>query len=334
MADININDKPKRTAEELIIKLQEEKGISFNLIDEEKAIEHLQLKNNYLRTASYRKNFDKYTKGANIGKYIRLDFSYLIELSTIDMYLRSLLLKMCIDLEHSLKIKFVSSIETNAQENGYEIVKEFFQAHPSVLSSIESKADSIFTGDLIKKYFSLCFVFDQNKDPITGYNKVYTKINEIDCPAWVLVELISFGDLVKLINFYNEKYSVRQISIPGNNILNPIRSLRNACAHNNCLLNNMKPNNTHPPIEITRYISSIPKIGKEERNKKLSCRPIFEIVCLLKTYREVVSTDIQQHGIAELSSFFNNRMYKHIDYFEENGVVRTSFDFLKKLLTF
>lgn len=47
--------KPKKTAEELVQMLHDEKGIQFHLISEEQAVECFSKRNNYLRTASYRK---------------------------------------------------------------------------------------------------------------------------------------------------------------------------------------------------------------------------------------------------------------------------------------
>ena len=49
--------KPKKTAEELVQMLHDEKGIQFHLISEEQAVECFSQRNNYLRTASYRKNY-------------------------------------------------------------------------------------------------------------------------------------------------------------------------------------------------------------------------------------------------------------------------------------
>ena len=88
--------KPKKTAEELVQMLHDEKGIQFHLISEEQAVECFSQRNNYLRTASYRKNYPKHIAGPNAGKYIHLEFAYLAELSTLDFYLRELLLQMCI----------------------------------------------------------------------------------------------------------------------------------------------------------------------------------------------------------------------------------------------
>ena len=67
--------------------------------------------NNYLRTASYRKNYQKYRNGIHKGKYIDLDFSYLQELSTTDMHFRFIVSKMCLDIEHDLKVKMLKDIK-------------------------------------------------------------------------------------------------------------------------------------------------------------------------------------------------------------------------------
>ena len=99
--------KPKKTAEELVQMLHDEKGIQFHLISEEQAVECFSQRNNYLRTASYRKNYPKHIAGPNAGKYIHLEFAYLTELTTLDFYLRELLLQMCIDVEHDLKVSLL-----------------------------------------------------------------------------------------------------------------------------------------------------------------------------------------------------------------------------------
>ena len=52
----NRTAKPKQTSSELILKMKE-KGITFQWVDEEKAEEYLTERNNYFRTACYRKNY-------------------------------------------------------------------------------------------------------------------------------------------------------------------------------------------------------------------------------------------------------------------------------------
>ena len=321
-------NKPKTSAFALVQKLKNEKGIKFNIINEADAADYIKNINNYLRTASYRKNYVKHTLDENKGKYIDLEFAYLTELSTIDMHLRTILFKMSIDIEHAIKTKLIAAVEDNPLEDGYNLVDKFIEQNPSVLSKIEQKSDSVFTGALIEKYFSLCYVFQANADS----SDLLTKILSCDCPVWVLVELISFGDTIKLVETYNNLYPNRQISIPERQLLMPVKSLRNACAHNNCLLNNMNVGTTKPNHLVTRYVAAISTIGREERVKKLSCRPFFEIVCLIIAYENIVSPNVKNGGVKLLKDFVNDRMSLHIDYFQTNNVVKTSFDFLKKVL--
>ena len=110
--------------------LKDEKGITFSIMSETEAAEYLSKRNNYMRTASYRKNYAKHETGAQVGKYINLDFAYLAELSNIDFYLREHLLKMCIDIEHALKVALLAEIEQNPQEDGYKIVCDFLEKYP------------------------------------------------------------------------------------------------------------------------------------------------------------------------------------------------------------
>ncbi len=325
---MNRNAKPKKTASELVDMLKNEKGITFNITDEITAINYFRDINNYLRTASYRKNYEKHQSGTNEGKYINLDFAYLTELSSIDMYLRKVAFQMCVDIEHAIKTRLITAIENNPDEDGYNIVDLFFSKHTDVLESIEGKADSIFTGGLIDKYFSLCYVFDNSTNP----RFLKTKTIKCDCPVWVLVEIIAFGDLLKLVSLYNEEYPSYMVDVPSESVLKAVKSLRNACAHNNCLLNNMNIGRTKPSAEITQFVSKIKTIGKEERNKKLSCRPMFELVCMLKAYEEVVSANVKKRGFDSMREFVNNKMFGHIDYFNTNIVVKTSFEFFKKVL--
>ena len=84
--------KPKLKANELVDKMRSN-GITFDIITQDQAESYLSEHSNYYRLASYRKNYDKFLHGSQMGKYMSLDFAYLAELSTIDMHLRYLVIK-------------------------------------------------------------------------------------------------------------------------------------------------------------------------------------------------------------------------------------------------
>ena len=322
----HVVSKPKLTAEELVEKLRVEKGIMFNITSAEEAVEYLRYRNNYLRIASYRKNYPKHRDGMNVGKYIQLEFAYLKELSIIDMYLRRILLNMCIDLEHALKVRLLAFVEQDANEDGYEVVQEFLNLNPQVKSSIARKADAIFTGDLIKSYFRL-------KNTYNGSQYPTCEIEEIDCPLWVLLEIITFGEFNKLCYFYERRHPERAPLIE-KRIINPISSLRNACAHNNCLLANFsyKDKTTQPSSIISKEVARIVSIGERERRNKLSSRPLFEIACLIYYYSIYVPETIKKKTFEQLQDFTNNRMQRNMSYFDNNRKIKSSLQFLKKLV--
>ena len=109
--------KPMLNAKELIEHLSN-KGIKFELINKQDAEDYLRNNNNYFKLVSYRKNFPKYDKGVNEGKYIDLDFGMLEDLSIIDMRLRKTLLGIVLDLEHYVKVKILSAVERDTKD-GY-----------------------------------------------------------------------------------------------------------------------------------------------------------------------------------------------------------------------
>ena len=131
----NRSNKPKLTVQQLVSKMKNEKGISFNYISETDAENYLLNVNNYLRTAAYRKNYQKHTKGVNKGKYIGLDFAYLQELSTIDMHFRFIVSKMCLDIEHALKVQMIKDIECDPSTDGYDIVDHFLSQNAYISES-------------------------------------------------------------------------------------------------------------------------------------------------------------------------------------------------------
>ena len=59
--------KPKLSLEGQIEHLKE-KGVLFNIMDEESAKEYLTQHNNYFKLTVYRKNYDKHPDGENKGK--------------------------------------------------------------------------------------------------------------------------------------------------------------------------------------------------------------------------------------------------------------------------
>lgn len=321
--DNRIN-KPKRTAKELVEKMRDEKGISFNHLSEEEAEYYLINKNNYLRTAAYRKNYSKHTKGQNRGKYIDLDFAYLQELSTIDMHFRFLVTKMCLDIEHDLKVKILKDIEKDSSTDGYDIVQLFLAQNNYIISKLEATSASPFTGDLISKYFTIQRVQNINTGRYENHITAYD-----DCPAWVLTELLTFGDFIMFYEFYYSSCNFPKVS---KSVINLVKSLRNGAAHNNCILADLSHGTSRAPAEVSQEVAKINTIRVNQRRKKLSCRPMLEFVCLLYAYNLVVSDKVKYHRIKELRELFFVRMIKKKEFFQSNDLIKTNYEFACKVI--
>ena len=116
------NDKPRLSLDEQIQHLKD-KGILFNIMDEDFAKQYLRY-NNYYKLTSFRKNYDKHPGGENEGKYINLEFAYLVDMSIIDMRLRYRVVEMALDIEHHTKLQLLRKMD-EYDEDGYQIVKDY-----------------------------------------------------------------------------------------------------------------------------------------------------------------------------------------------------------------
>ena len=314
--------KPKLSAEQLVAKMKNEKGITFEHMSEEDAVDFLKKKNNYDRLAAYRKNYDQRLNGENKGTYIGLDFAYLVDLSIIDMHLRNMIFQMCLDVEHDLKVQLLNDITVNPDEDGYNIVVSFISNNEFLKEEIYKKRFSTYVGDLINKFFT----FETHKN---ANNKDIIDDVDIRCPIWAFVEIISFGTFINLYDYYYDLNAPIQ-----KQLLNPIKSLRNACAHNNCIINNLRRGSTRPTRKVSQFVSSIPNIRSDARRKYLSSQPIFEFCSLLLVYDSVVSENIKKHRYAELSSLISERMLKHSDYYSNQQLLSSAYDFIRKITEF
>lgn len=316
--------KPKRTSEELIAMMRDEKGIRFDLMDEEAATLYLKKRNNYMRTAAYRKNYPKHISGKYKGKYIQLDFHNLITLSALDKEFRDKLLQMSIDVEHSIQVHLLQELEDNDAEDGYQIVEDFLLENPYIRENLVRTSGGVYTKGLFEKYFTVKVIE-------TDYGYPKKQISGMDCPAWVLLELLTFGDLLKFFQYYRNKYP-HPDTIP-KNILNMVKSMRNACAHNNCLFVNFAPSEgTRPPKCISDYASHVLAMSKDERSKKLSNRPLLEMTGLFYVYDHLVSSEAKTRMKCEWKELSDKIIIPSLVQFENNSLIVSSMKFILKLI--
>lgn len=301
-------ERPKLTISQQVAYMRDVKGIKFTIVNEEQAERFLQDNNYYFKVKAFEKNYSKYSHGENAGKYCDLEFAYLQELSTLDMYLRAIILSMTLDIEHYLKVQLLKDISNDPHENGYAIVDEFMSMHPLVSQTIDRKARNSYCEELVHKYSH-------------------------QFAAWNIVEVLSFGDLLDLCDTYYYKQNAAKIRVGNFRI---VKFLRNAAAHNNCLINNLADNSGigfSQNREANNFVASIGEISAKVRGKKMGNRFIHDFVVMLCCFRDIVSSPgVRCHQLKNLKDLIDNRFIKHRDYFTDNALLCSNYSFIKKVV--
>ena len=296
--------KPKLTIAEQIQHMKES-GIKFTIVDEDGAAKFLYESTYYFKIKAYAKNYSKYLNAPNHGKYVDLEFAYLKELSTIDSLLRKEIIKIALDIEHFLKVNMLVDFSESTVNDGYEIIEKLFTYNPDLRDSIIRKGASSTNGNLIEKYKN-------------------------DFAIWNIVEVLSFGNFIELYSLYYGNNSWLY------NSLFPIKKLRNAAAHNNCLINNL--NNNHeslitPHMHVYNEVCKIDGMPKKSPSKKLTHPIIHDFIVLTFVFNDVVkSAKTRKHKMNEILDLFNGRMVKHREYFENNALITSTYTFVKLIL--
>lgn len=266
------------------------KGVKFQHIDEYEAMKILEYNNYYFKLNSFVDNYPKQKinyQNCLVEKYQEVDFKNLVDLASLDMQLRYIIIKFCLDIEHSTKLKVLRSI-TNNREDGYKIVKDFFDYVQSK-SNIERPYNR-FLGHLSKdKYRQLDFQSYEEHTPI-----------------WFLVEYLQFGDLCWFVEFYYSEYKAKEFENLSKT-LRFVKNIRNKAAHNTPILNNIVSldqilgNNRN--ILISEYGKNI-GINQKLLNKRLKNYNIQDLLAMFYVYENVVmSTKMREHRIKEFRDF-------------------------------
>ena len=306
--------KSKYSVDEQLKNL-EDKNVQFNIISKEEAREYLQCNTYYFKLKSYEKSFE-YNVSKN--QYINLEFAYLVELA---MYLRELIIRISLHTEHFLKVKLMDDLTKNEKEDGYHIVRELFSKYPFMVDHINQKKYNSACADLIHKY-------------------------ENNWAAWTLIEVLSFGDFIKLYELYYSLYP-EQVNEVVSDLIWPLKFIRNASAHNNCLLNTLRKPYVYTHLydkkrktiivnkRLSSMLSSIRTITKKNRKKKMSNPVIHDFVASLFLFDEICTSQVFKKKIfTELKEFMEGRLIKNKDYFSNDCVLTSIYGFVKNIVDY
>ena len=294
----------KLTVPEIIDYMKSE-GITFNLVSEEDAADFLRKHNYFFRIKSYADNFEFKQK---TGKYVGLDFGQLQELSTVDMYLRKLLFKMTVDVEHCLKVRVVNDCQENPADDGFEVVQKF------LASDAEAKR-------------SVSFAVNSGSYDAASFQKYVERPG-----VWNLVEMLGFYDFISFFIFYYKYFHLNNAQIKH---FDSVRRLRNAAAHNSCMLRSLLPEqNFNFDMDVCFELSGN-KCGltPTEISHNMKIPVLNDFAVMLSVYTQMISSPrIKEMTFKEMKEFFDGRMMKHKDYFSGNETITSAYKYARKVL--
>lgn len=314
------NEKLKLSVDEQIQDMVD-KNIQFDVCSKEDAKKFLKYNNYYFKLKSYARN---YNVNPQTKKYYNLDFAYLVELSKLDMYIRKIILELSLDVEHYLKVRLMNDLSDNPEEDGYNIVRLFLQYHPNAKADIQSKAGKYsFCSDLVEKHL------DEDKE-----------LKEL--AVWNIVELLSFGNFMELYELYYQTYP----SFNYSDYLKSIKFIRNAAAHNNCILSTLKKPNSIKKFSKTKKLANIlgkiPEFRKLENRDAMMRNPVIhDFVTLLFVYNDVLKVsatkNVRNKKMEEICHIFcdtDGRIKKNKDYFEKNPYIKNAYSFICNIIRY
>ncbi len=313
--------KKKLLKKEEMVELLKSKNIKFEYISEEQAKKYLRENNNYANLTSYKNNFLKYPSPAGNmeGKYLDLDFVYLIDLVIIDFKLRLLLFDMILDIEHYLKIKILNKMENIKEEDGYIIINEFLASDYSNGGKVHANIKHKLGKDNFQKVYSK---YDEDKNG---------KLEDI--PIWEFLEMITFGELVDFYDFYTKKYNLK-VEHKDVFILRDIVRLRNATFHNNNILSDLgiKDNNRLLDYEICKFLDKC-NINANVRLDKLCNSRIRQITYTLYMFNKIVTSEgVKEHVREKIYDLFFIRIKRNKHYYNNNELLKSIYDYFYKII--
>lgn len=269
------------------------KGIKFDVVSEKTAKDFLTYNTYFFKLKSYAKSFERKSFDKT---YVNLDFAYIMELSTLDAHFRQLIINISLSIEHMLKTMLIRDITLNPNEDGYAIINKLFNKYPFIKTNIDNKKNDSACADLAHKYYS-------------------------QWPIWAIVEVLTFGDFIKLFNMYYEKYPSKE-SKKIQDLLWSAKFIRNAAAHNNCLLNSLripymhthlnKNNKISATKRLQQEVSKIPNTSKSTRKKFLGNPVIHDFIATLFLFDWICTSEAMKCRIyGDVNKLFKSRFLIH-----------------------
>lgn len=153
-----------------------------------------------------------------------------------------------------------------------------------------------------------------------------------DMPAWVLMELFSFGSFVDLYLYCAERWNDEEIRHE-HYMLRQAKSVRNACAHSSAILNGIAASDSavNADAAVMRALAEA-GLSHRVRTAKMRNPRIGQITTLMYLHGRIVPTGSgRRRAIREMGAL-EARMSEVSAMLVGNDAVRSSLGFLAKLI--
>lgn len=163
---------------------------------------------------------------------------------------------------------------------------------------------------------------------------------------FILIEVLSFGDFIKLYELYYSLYP-EQTNEVASDLIWPLKFIRNASAHNNCLLNTLRKPYVYTHLydkkrrtiivnkRLVSLLSSVPVITKNNRKKKITNPIIHDFVASLFLFDEICTSQVFKMKIfTEVKEFVDGRLIKNKEFFNFDNVFTTIYDFIRNVVDY
>ncbi len=365
---------PIMSARAQVSYLRDEKNVSFELMGEEDAVAFLAERSFFSKLEAFAKDFEKYScKPGKKGRYVNLDFGHLVELSKLDKTLRSLVLNLALDIEHYLKVR-INAAAMRAGTDPFKVVDTFLVGSAASVVSEQTKAlDMSASASAVRLATSTLERCDLESRPaiVSAANEATVALSKVTNgrdpwhvehaiagmaappysgalvrkyadgpPPWTLLELVSFGTLTRLYRHCFggagtiDDPEERNMLSSYRGMLRCTQQLRNAAAHNDCLLNGLasheKKSGAYP--KIRRALVEDYGMDPDVVAQVGSVRVAMDLAAVLICYDAYVPRGGSRSRARLALLAARDRFAEHAPWFDKTYAVKSFLDYVNALL--
>ncbi len=228
------------------------------------------------------------------------------DLSTIDMYLKRWILNASLSVEHSLKVNLIEDIQKRHIDE-FDIVNDYHSSCSKIFDEIQRRREKSYVKNLLEKY------------------------THPNYPIWVYLEVIPFGEFVNFYKYYYKKYPYGGFS---SDLLYNVRDIRNASAHNNCIIHDLINKNGYYKSELVNILDSLlPNTRRRTIQNRLKNNSVQDFIALLIAVEKVIkSEELKSYYLKSIKELFDVRMIRDSYLYKSSPALNQMYEFCKEII--